>query len=497
MICNDARLSAAITAGPDSPTNEELSQHLSSCTRCQGKMEQMAAPSDWWEEASTVLGQPDEHRSTIVISLESSLAPDAEVQPEEISLEFLQPPSHPEMLGRLGRYEVERVIGAGGMGVVLKAFDTELNRPVAIKVLAPHLSHSGAARRRFSREAQAAAAIVHENVIPIYDVQDTSELPYLVMQYVPGESLQARVDRDGPLSTEEMLRISAQVAAGLAAAHEQGLVHRDVKPANILLQEAIDRVLISDFGLARTADDASLTRTGIVAGTPHYMSPEQARGTTIDCRSDQFGLGSVLYFMCTGHPPFRADGAMAVLNRICHDSHRPVDEVNTQVPPNVSDLIDRLLEKSPEQRFGSVDLVTRSLTVALVSWREPGRRHRVRQTTYRRWIRKRPIVSAAALIGTLVAIGAIAFAAGNWRQGSANGQAAEGDNRAIRLVAPTTTVPPPDGISLPSVTDTPVISAGVDPAKTTPIPGLESDESFNEEVMSIRAALEEWEQNNP
>jgi serine/threonine-protein kinase len=168
------------------------------------------------------------------------------------------------------------------MGVVLKAFDAALNRYVAIKLLSPYLGSSGAARSRFSREAQAAAAVVHDNVIEIYGVADADGLPYLVMPYVRGPSLQRRLDDQGPLALVEILRIGMQTASGLAAAHAQGLVHRDVKPGNILLADGVERVKLTDFGLARAADDASLTKTGIIAGTPQYMSPEQARGESVE-----------------------------------------------------------------------------------------------------------------------------------------------------------------------------------------------------------------------
>ena len=193
-------------------------------------------------------------------------------------LKLLAPTDDDRMIGRWGTYEVVGVVGTGGMGVVLKAFDAALNRYVAIKVLAPHLGSSGAARKRFSREAQASAAVVHDNVIEIYGVAEAAGLPYLVMPYVRGPSLQRRLDDEGPLALAEILRVGMQAAAGLAAAHAQGLVHRDVKPANILLADGIERVKLTDFGLARAADDASLTKTGVIAGTPQYMSPEQARG---------------------------------------------------------------------------------------------------------------------------------------------------------------------------------------------------------------------------
>ena len=158
------------------------------------------------------------------------------------------------------------------MSIVFKGFDSALNRYVAIKVMSPHLATSESARQRFAREAQAAAAVVHDNVIAIHHVRGDAELPYLVMPYERGNSLQKRLDERGPLELAEILRIGMQSAAGLAAAHVQGLVHRDVKPGNILLTENVERVKLTDFGLARAVDDASLTRTGMIAGTPQYLS---------------------------------------------------------------------------------------------------------------------------------------------------------------------------------------------------------------------------------
>ena len=207
---------------------------------------------------------------------------------------------------------------------------------------------SGAARQRFAREAQASAAVIHDHVVPIYDVVSQPQACYFVMQYVTGQSLQERIDRDGPLPTEEILRIGCQMAAGLHAAHQQGLVHRDVKPGNVLLEESVERALLSDFGLARAADDASLTHSGAITGTPHYMSPEQARGESIDARSDLFSLGSVLYFMATGHPPFRAPQIMSVMNRICHHKHRPLAECEPRLPLRLSRIVDRSCRSRPQ-----------------------------------------------------------------------------------------------------------------------------------------------------
>ena len=195
--------------------------------------------------------------------------------------------------------------------------------------------------------------MVHDNVIEIYGVAEAAGLPYLVMPYVRGPSLQRRLDDEGPLAVVEILRVGMQAAAGLAAAHAQGLVHRDVKPANILLADGIERVKLTDFGLARAADDASLTKTGIIAGTPQYMSPEQARGEAVDQRSDLFSLGSVLYAMCTGRPPFRAETSYGVLRRITDEEPRPIREINPEIPEWLCGIVAKLMAKRPDDRFQS------------------------------------------------------------------------------------------------------------------------------------------------
>jgi serine/threonine protein kinase len=275
------------------------------------------------------------------------------------------------MLGRLGRYEIERLIGSGGMGIVFKGFDTELNRPVAIKMLAPHLAGHGAARQRFAREARAAAAVVHEHVVAIHNVESDGTAPFLVMKFVAGESLQARIDRQGPLELCEILRIAHQTASGLAAAHAQGLVHRDVKPANILLEQGVERALLTDFGLARATDDASLTRSGYMPGTPHYMSPEQARGESADARSDLFSLGSVMYTLCTGRPPFRAETGLGILRRISDNEPRAIREVNPAIPEWLAAIVARLHAKSPADRFASADQVAALLEACLAHVQQP------------------------------------------------------------------------------------------------------------------------------
>src|SRR5262245_1515985 len=285
---------------------------------------------------------------------EETVTVDAAAAGLDEDLGFLQTPTRPDSLGRMAHYEILEVLGRGGFGTVLRAFDDRLHRMVAIKVLAPQLATSGTARSRFRREAKSGAAVRDEHVVHIYAVSDEDEpIPYLVMEYIAGQTLQQKIDRTGPLPVHEILRIGQQVARGLAAAHDTGHIHRDVKPSNILLENGVERVKLTDFGLARAADDASISQSGIVAGTPMYMSPEQAQGGQIDHRSDLFSLGSVLYAMCTGRPPFRASTTMAVLKRVCDEEPRPVREINPEAPTWLCDIIAKLHAKKPEERFQS------------------------------------------------------------------------------------------------------------------------------------------------
>jgi serine/threonine protein kinase len=271
--------------------------------------------------------------------------------PADESLSFLAPPQRPDSLGRIGHYEVLEILGRGGFGVVFRAFDDVLQRVVAVKVLSPHLATTSPARRRFLREARAAAQVRHDNVVQVYAVVE-EPLPFLVMEFIPGETLQERLDRTGPLDVREIVRIGRQIASGLAAAHSQGLIHRDIKPTNVLVDGSSElRVKITDFGLARAADDASLTRSGVVAGTPMYMAPEQARGEALDHRADLFSLGSVLYVMCSGRPPFRASGTMGVLKRVCDEEPRPIREIIPETPDWLCRIVEKLHAKKPEDRF--------------------------------------------------------------------------------------------------------------------------------------------------
>jgi hypothetical protein len=255
---------------------------------------------------------------------------------------------------------------------VYRARDTRLERVVAVKVLASHLAADSTARQRFFREAKAAAAVRNEHVVSIHAVSDESGPPYLVMEFIAGISLEKRLQRRGPLAVKEVLRIGMQIAAGLAAAHAQGLIHRDIKPGNILLENGVERVKIIDFGLARAVDDAGMTETGRILGTLLYMSPEQARGEMLDARSDLFSLGSVLYTLCTGRPAFAAGNAMAVLKRVCEDTPRPIRECNPDIPEWLEGIVNKLLAKAPEERFQSAAEVAEVLGQRLAQLQQPG-----------------------------------------------------------------------------------------------------------------------------
>lgn len=363
---------------------------------------------------------------------------------EPVSLEFLGPAQTPGRLGTLGPYEIDGVIGRGGMGVVLRAHDPRLDRRLAIKVLAPGLATNATARQRFLREARAAAAVHHEHVVAIHAIDEIKDLPFLVMECVEGPSLQQRIDRAGPLSVEETVHVGQQVASGLAAAHERGLIHRDIKPANILLVESqgsrvegisvegpASRVQgqssdgrpstldsrpstldprpltlsakLTDFGLARAADDASITKTGMVAGTPQYMSPEQAHGQPVDQRSDLFSLGSVLYAMCTARPPFRAETSMAVMRQVCDDPPPPIRDLNPNVPHWLAGIIERLMEKEPERRFQSAAELDELLG------RDPAELQQLFGHTRRRQNRRR-LLKRGLTAAALVAIATCSFA---------------------------------------------------------------------------------------
>lgn len=261
-------------------------------------------------------------------------------------------------------YTIEGEIGRGGMGVVYKARDEKLKRPVAIKVLPPELAYRADIRARFMREAETAARISHPNVVPIHTVGEADDFVYFVMGFVDGESLAVRLKRRGRLSIEESRRICRETADALAAAHQQGVIHRDVKPDNILLEGTRGRVMVTDFGIAKalTATGGTLTEAGIAIGTPAFMSPEQAAGEReIDGRSDIYSLGVVTYQMVTGELPFQAPTVPGLLMKQISEEPTPVEVKRPDVPRELGQTVMRCLEKDPERRWPTADALRRAL----------------------------------------------------------------------------------------------------------------------------------------
>ena len=345
--------------------------HIESCEICRDRLAAFSGHGELAPEirehfSSGVYQDPGEETL-----FQSDVESGAEVAEVEQIKTLLGPTEDPHMLGRIGHYEINAVIGRGSTGIVFKALDKRLNRFVAIKMLAPSYAGSGATRQRFEREARSIAAVRDEHVIPVFAVDEHKSLPFIVMEYMPAGSLAQRIETQGTLETCEVVRIGMQIARALEAAHAQGIVHRDVKPANVLLETGVDRALVTDFGLARVADEASMTRSGAISGTPQFMSPEQASGENVDHRSDLFSLGSVLYMACTGHSPFRSETVFGVIKRVCESQPRPVRETNPAIQEWLCDFIAKLQAKSPVDRFQSAKEVADLLAEELAHLQSP------------------------------------------------------------------------------------------------------------------------------
>jgi serine/threonine protein kinase len=358
------------------PNDDEaaVTEHLGTCPGCQYRFDQMAGPDDFVDRVpqllvnSAVLTVLDDALDQLEAESAAGLPPfpgsasksDRSTRREEGPTDefspcadvekWFEPTDEPELLGVLGGYDIMEFIGRGGMGVVFRGRDRSLDRTVAIKVLAPSLATNHTSRERFLREARSAAAINHANVATVHAVEESAQLPYLVMEYVEGESLRQRLDQVGRLELKEIIRVGYQVASGLDAAHAQGIVHRDIKPGNILLETATRRARLTDFGLARITTDNTLTQTGMLVGTPGYIAPEVASGHEADHRADLFSFGCLLYVMATGELPFPADSTMQTLRRVVDEEATPVQQLNPDIPNWLDELIAHLLQKDPAHR---------------------------------------------------------------------------------------------------------------------------------------------------
>jgi serine/threonine protein kinase/predicted ATPase len=298
-----------------------------------------------------VSGSPD---------LDTGIAGVSDITP--VSLSFLSPALEPDELGRLAHYRILKILGQGGMGIVLLAEDTQLQRPVALKVIRPEIGQILGNRQRFLREARAMAQVRSDHVVTVHHVSQVNDVCYLAMELLEGEPLDRWLDGVRIPPVGEVTRIGREIAQALAAAHARGLVHRDVKPANIWLEAPARRVKLLDFGLARPqASDSELTSPGMVVGTPMYMAPEQALGEVVDNRADLFSLGGVLYRMATGRPPFEGQSALAIMSAVTTQTPPPAGDLNPALPAVLSELIGRLLARQPGDRPESADAVVHEL----------------------------------------------------------------------------------------------------------------------------------------
>ena len=254
-------------------------------------------------------------------------------------------------------------IASGGQGTVYRAWDTASGRVVALKVLHPYLAGDPVTLERFRREAQMAAEVTHPNITTIYEVGQDGDLHFIAMEYLP-LSIHNLIRSQGSLPMERATEICLQAAKALQAASLRGIVHRDVKPQNLLLA-ADGSVKVTDFGIARATAASTMTRTGALMGTPHYMSPEQAQGQRVDIRSDLYSLGTVLYQMLTGQLPFESDTPFEVMRRHIEERPTPVTWLNGNVPAAVERVVDRCLEKDPERRYQTPEALDRDLRTAM------------------------------------------------------------------------------------------------------------------------------------
>jgi tetratricopeptide (TPR) repeat protein len=433
-----ADLERLLTDELPAPDAGRLRAHLAACPACQERLDELSEHPGLrsWRGAAAAAPPTDPRLGGLLAALRAapvvSHTPTTPAPAGSATDAGLGPPRADGELGALGPYRLLAEVGRGGLGVVYKAYDEALGRVVAVKVL----RHADAAAcRRFAREARAAAAVRSDFVVPVHAVSGPEAAgPYLVMEYVAGPTLRQRLAAEGRLDPREAARLAAQAADGLAAAHALGLVHRDVKPANVLHDRATDRARLADFGLAREAAGGT-TGEGTILGTPEYMSPEQVRSPgQVDARSDVYSLGATLYELLTGDAPFRGTAPM-VVQRLLHEEPVPPRRLNEAVPRDLETVCLKALAKEPGRRYQTAaafrDDLRRWLNGEPIEARPVGRVGRLAL-----WCRRRPVVAgltAGLLVVFAVGLGGVlwqwAEARANWREAVAQRERAEDNLR--------------------------------------------------------------------
>ncbi len=297
-----------------------------------------------------------------------------------------------------GRYRLERPLGHGGMATVYLGRDSELDRPVAVKVLAEDLAGDGAFRKRFLREARLAARLSHPNVVSVYDAGGEEHgRPYIVMEHVEGRTLADLVRERGRLSPDEAVGLALQACRGLAHAHAAGLVHRDVKPQNLLLRD--DGTLkIADFGIARAAETTALTQTGTILGTAAYLSPEQAAGEEVTAAADVYSLGAVLYELLAGQPPYELDSLADLARMQAEGRITPVGELAPEVPQRIEDAVMRSLARNPAYRPASAEELAKELVLHEPAPVSPTAPTRISRPNRKLWLALAAVLGVAAIL---------------------------------------------------------------------------------------------------
>lgn len=393
-IC-DQKLHDLLEGKLSEAEEKSLEQSIASDPGVRARWEALTGSAEWPIGSAP---QPKQHGSRLLTSAMKKIRSMRSSSTSDLSVNRSQSdePSLDQLNGELAGFRVLREVGRGGMGVVYEGFDEALQRKVAIKLLIPFQSSDETARERLLREAQAIASLQHENVLAIYGVQFASGKPVLIEQFVDGESLQKRIQREGALPINACVAISLQIAKGLAAAHERDIVHRDLKPDNILLDCQSQVARIGDFGLAKRGNSSKLTLDCFVAGTPSYMSPEQTEGADVDHRSDLFSLGAVMYVMLTGIVPFDHADPYVVFDMLRRKKVAPAISVRPETPRWLSKLVDQLLEKDPVERVSSAQEVAHFL--ATKEFRPP---------RYQKFFRPASYVIGGVLLAFVVTLASI------------------------------------------------------------------------------------------